>query len=87
MDKKRIRKVDYAAEDTGKEKRKLKKQSEIKQQDVFQKSEGFQYQSEGFYTTKLALFRYNWISQWTQEVKNNIDENFISHFRVQITWY
>ena len=86
MDKKRIRKVNYAAKDTGKEKRKLKKQSEIKQQDVFQKS-GFQYHSEGFYTTKLALFRYNWISQWTQEVKNNIDENFISHFRVQITWY
>ena len=86
MDKKRLRKVDYAAKDTGKEKRKLKKQSEIKQQDVFQKS-GFQYQSKGFYTTKLALFRYNWISQWTQEVKNNIDENFISHFRVQITWY
>lgn len=56
MDKQKMRKGDCVVRDTWKDKRKLKKRSKIKNQGAFQKSEGIQYQPQGFHANYKNSF-------------------------------
>lgn len=51
-----MRKGDCAVRDTWKDKRKLKKRPKIKNQGAFQKSEGIQYQPQGFHANYKNSF-------------------------------
>ena len=52
IDRERIYDGDYAVREDRKQHRKLKKRSQIKQQDAFQHIEGMQYQPQGFHTNE-----------------------------------
>ena len=52
IDRERIYDGDYAVREDRKQHRKLKKRSQIKQQDAFQHIEGIQYQPQGFHTNE-----------------------------------